>query len=135
MELISIVAATSVYAPAPIALDPFVEDSHLVGYSYAVELDPGRQTSLAWTVPRTEPPRAAPALKRSGAVAGVALSAGVRAPSRNDAAADPSSSGACWSAGRRKQLRALAESPGASPLQAGHRIPATTAFAQSRASG
>lgn len=30
-ELISIVAATSVYAPAPIALDPFVEDSHLVG--------------------------------------------------------------------------------------------------------
>jgi len=31
MELISIVAATSVYAPAPIALDPFVEDSHLVG--------------------------------------------------------------------------------------------------------
>src|ERR1019366_3076453 len=54
--------------------------------------------------------------------------AGVRAPSRNDAAADPSSSGACWSAGRGKQLRALAESPGASPLQAGHRIPATTAF-------
>ena len=30
-ELISIVAATSVYAPAPIAIDPFVEDSHLVG--------------------------------------------------------------------------------------------------------
>jgi hypothetical protein len=33
MELISIVAATSVYAPSPIALDPFVEDSHLVGLS------------------------------------------------------------------------------------------------------
>jgi hypothetical protein len=31
MELISIVAATSVYTPAPMALDPFVEDSHLVG--------------------------------------------------------------------------------------------------------
>jgi hypothetical protein len=31
MELISIVAATSVYAPAPMALDPFVEDPHLVG--------------------------------------------------------------------------------------------------------
>ena len=99
------------------------------GYSYAVELDLGRQTSLASAVPRTEPPRAASALKRSAAVAGVALAAGVRAPSRNDAATDPPSSGACWSAGRGKQLRALAESPGASPLQAGHRIPATTAFA------
>jgi hypothetical protein len=30
MELISILAATSVYAPVPLALDMFVEDSHLV---------------------------------------------------------------------------------------------------------
>jgi hypothetical protein len=31
MELISIVAATSVCTPVPVALDVFVEDSHLVG--------------------------------------------------------------------------------------------------------
>ncbi len=31
VELISIVTATSVYAPVAVALDVFVEDSHLVG--------------------------------------------------------------------------------------------------------
>ena len=39
MELISIVAATSVCTPVPVALDVFVEDSHLVGLSYVGELD------------------------------------------------------------------------------------------------
>ena len=79
------------------------------GYSYAVELDLGvDKHPLASTVPRTEPPRTASALKRSAAVAGVALSTRVRLPSRNDAVTGPSSSGACWSAGLGKQLRALA---------------------------
>jgi hypothetical protein len=43
---------------------------------------------LASTVPRTEPPRTASALKRFAAVAGVALSAGARPLSRNDGATE-----------------------------------------------
>ena len=55
MELISIVAATSVYAPAPIALDPFVEDSHLVGLSVRRSARCGRGKARAGV----EPPRTA----------------------------------------------------------------------------
>ena len=107
----------------------FGEDSHLVGLfvrrgpRHGLERHP-----LASTVPRTEPPRTASELKRSAAVAAVGLLAGVRLPSRDDAATEPSSPGACWSARLGKQRHARAESLAARSLQAGHRIPAATAF-------
>jgi len=101
----------------------FVEDSHPGGTIRAlcaVELDLGvDKHPLASTVPRTEPPPTALALKPAAAVAGGAVSAGLRPPSRNDAARDPSTSGACWSAGLGKEFRALAESPSVRALQAG----------------
>ena len=55
MELISIVMATSVYAPVPVALDPFVEDSHLVGLFVRRSARCGRGKARAGV----DPPRTA----------------------------------------------------------------------------
>jgi hypothetical protein len=55
MELISIVTATSVYAPVPVALDPFVEDSHLVGLFVRRSARCGRGKARAGV----DPPRTA----------------------------------------------------------------------------
>jgi hypothetical protein len=55
MELISIATATSVYAPVPVALDPFVEDSHLVGLFVRRSARCGRGKARAGV----DPPRTA----------------------------------------------------------------------------
>ena len=55
VELISIVAATCVYAPVAVALDVFVEDSHLVGLFVRRSARYGRGKARAGV----DPPRTA----------------------------------------------------------------------------